>query len=133
MNMFVSHPFASHDAPTSIEYDVERDFSLEIAELEMVLEMKDGGDFETVARSAALSCGNDFLFTFPAARFPLPCDAAACVRIKAPDASTFAYVYRRDGRFHVACEGDLDHEFIEFAHSFATILMDLRDTLRQAA
>lgn len=153
MNIFVRDPFATDATPpvaidgprsnvVSIDFEMDRDFSLELAELQMVLEMKadsdcgrqpDGTrDFETVARSAALSSGNDFLFTFPAARFPVECDAAACLRIKASDATTFAYVYRVDGRFTVASEGELEQEFIEFAHSFATILMDLRDTLGAA-
>ena len=132
MNIFVRDPFSSAVAPTPIEYEMDRDFSLEITELELVLEMKDGLDFETTVRSAALSSGNDFLFTFPAERFPVPCEAAACLRILAADATTFAYVYLRDGRYHVACEGDLEHEFIEFAHSFASILIDLRETLGAA-
>ena len=132
MNIFVRDPFAAAVAPTAIEYEMDRDFSLEITELELVLEMKDGTDFESAVRSAALSSGNDFLFTFPAERFPLPCEAAACLRILAPDATTFAYVYRQDGRYRVASEGDLEQEFIEFAHSFASILIDLRDTLGAA-
>ena len=132
MNIFVRDPFAASVAPAPIEFEMDRDFSLEITELELVLEMKDGNDFETAVRSAALSSGNDFLFTFPAERFPLPCEAAACLRIKASDAATFAYVYREDGRYRVASEGELEHEFIEFAHSFASILMDLRDTLGAA-
>ena len=68
--------FAVSDTPRATENTSEevQDFSLEAAELEMVLEMKseEGLDFETAVKSALASSGNEWLFTFPADRLPQP-------------------------------------------------------------
>ena len=112
---------------------MHRDFSLELAELTMVLSMKslEDIDFETAVRSSAVSTGNDYLFSFPAERFPLKCSDAGCIRIKTEDNYTFCYVYRetKTGPFLLASANDIDAEYFGFAESFASILTDLKDTI----
>ena len=51
--------------------DLDRDFSLEVAELEIVLETRCDSDlsFEAALRSALGASGNSYLFPFPADSF----------------------------------------------------------------
>ena len=131
MNFFNNAPLQGEPLDAAGDTGSEWDFSLELAELELVLGMKEGSDFESAVRSAALSSGNDYLFTFPPERFPLPAHAVACVRVKAAGAQTFAYVVQRreDGPFTLATQDDLEPGFFQMADAFTNILSDLRDTI----
>lgn len=137
MNILVKDPF-EHDRPVPIgrdgPLDTDRDFSLEIAELALTLGLRDDhGGFDAAVRSAIVATGNDWLFRFPAERFPLPCADVACVRIRSGSDATFAYVYRADDTapFQIATANDVGHELTDFAANFASLLGDLRSEIER--
>ncbi len=83
--------------------------------------------FDTAVRSALGSTGNDFLFTFPAERFPIDTTHVAAIRLCGDDDTCVAYVYREpeNGDMLVAHGDALDTEYLDFATSFANILSAL--------
>lgn len=113
--------------------DESNTFDLELAELLMLLEMKDqeGLPLEEAARSALASSGNDCLFTFPHQRFPLPAKCVVAALVRAGDDGAICYIFEdaSDGRFRIADAGDLDPAFTEFAESFAEVAGALRSVL----
>jgi len=108
---------------TAVEFP--NDFALEIAELEMILSMKseEGLKFASALPSALACSGNEWLFDFPADRFPIPAKHAAAIRICSGDDELVTYVYEKeDGEGFSLVEDDLlDSAYFEFAESYASV------------
>ena len=119
-----------------MESELDRDFSLEIAELEIILETKDQTDltFDAALRSALGSTGNSFLFPFPANIFFMEATNVAAVRIDAADEATVAYVYEiRDGdhhQFKLATAENLPEDLLIFAANYAALIVALRPLVK---
>ena len=130
--------FAVSDTPRATENTSEevQDFSLEAAELEMVLEMKseEGLDFETAVKSALASSGNEWLFTFPADRLPQPAKHAAAVQICSGDETTPFYVVQEEGssNFSLLGHGDIDAAYLDFARNYASVALALVPVLERS-
>lgn len=111
----------------------DRDFSLERAELEMVLSGKcnECMDFTAAAKSAAAATGNDYLFPLPPESFPLKAASVAAIRLSTLDGAGVAYVYETasDGprRFIIADNDELDRSLIDFAQNYADLLCQLKN------
>lgn len=107
----------------SITTDV--DFALELAELKLVLSLaqEDGQSYENRLQSALLSTDNEWLFSFPAERFPIKTKNAAAVRIYAGTECKIYYVLQGDidDDFQIVDEDQIDAEYIQFADSFAEV------------
>lgn len=115
-------------------YDIVevRDFSLEIAEIEMIVAGKSLTeiDFETIVRSAVSSSGNDFLFSFPASQFPEDAVNVAAIRLVAEDESMVAYIYETpDCEILVAPSGSLDQSLMDLAESYVEVLFALKPAI----
>ena len=110
---------------SNIPLEIEVDFSLETAELEMILTMKaeEQLEFSTALPSALASSGNEWLFDFPADRFPIPARSVAAVKLNSGDDQKICYAYEAaDGAgFFLASENDLDPSYIAFAQSYADV------------
>ena len=107
--------------------------SLEQVELEILLSMKieDGQSFEKAVQATMVCSGNEFLFTFPCERFPIPCSDVACVRINQnanPDgACMYLYQEAPGESIQIADPAMLDEDFEQFAHSFISVMEQMRD------
>ena len=116
--------------------ELDRDFSLEIAELEIVLETKCDTDlsFENALRSALGATGNSYLFPFPANNFHQEATHVAAVRINALDEATVAYVYEYedDGKreFRLATAEHLPEDLLVFAANYAALIVALRPMVK---
>ncbi len=75
--------------------------------------------------------GNEFLFTFPTERFPIPWSAVACIRLLDSNHQTGPYLYlyqlEADGKIQVAEPDELGDGFHEFAASFVGVMEQLRE------
>lgn len=129
---------ASQKTTTSFasKTDFDRDFSLEIAELEIVLETKCDSDlsFEAALRSALGASGNSYLFPFPADNFHKSASQVAAVRIDALDEATVAYAYEceEDGQrsFRLATAETLPDDLLVFAANYAALVVTLRPMVK---
>ena len=107
--------------------------SLEQVELEILLSMKieDGQSFEKAVQATMVCSGNEFLFTFPNDRFPIPCSEVACVRLNQssnPDgACMYLYQEVHGESIKIADPSMLDENFEQFAHSFISVIEQMRD------
>ncbi len=116
--------------------DFDRDFSLEIAELEIVLETKCDTDlgFEAALRSALGASGNSYLFPFPANNFHKKASHVAAVRIDALDEATIAYAYEcEEGgqrAFRLATAETLPEDLLVFAANYAALIVTLRPMVK---
>lgn len=109
-----------------------RDFSLEIAELEMIVAGKSLNeiDFETIVRSAVSSSGNDFLFSFPASQFPETAINVSAIRLVAEDESMVTYIYETDDHEIIVAPVDsLDQSLIDLAESYVEVLCALKPAI----
>ena len=116
----------------SFDTSDERDFSLEIAEVEMIVAGKSLTeiDFETIVRSAVSSSGNDFLFTFPASQFPEEAVNVAAIRLLAEDDDMVTYIYESpDSEIIIAPTESLDKSLIDLAASYVDILCALKPAI----
>ena len=125
-----SPPADNCNALLSAEDDRNEQASLEQVELEILLAIKieDGLSFKNAVRSAMASTGNDFLFSFPAERFPLPCRKVACIRLHEGKETATRYLYQQkkgDG-IDIADPETLDDEFQSFADSFVGVMEQMR-------
>ena len=122
----------------SDQAELDRDFSLEVAELEIVLETKCDSDlsFEAVMRSALGATGNSYLFPFPTSKFHKPANHVAAVRINALDEATIAYAYEAilDGKrqFRLETANTLPEELLMFAANYAALIVTLRSIVPPA-
>jgi len=133
-----------HTRISSIESKIEssalvefpNNFALETAELEMILAMKfeEGLSFSTALPSALTSSGNEWLFDFPADRFPIDAKNVAAIRICSGADDMVAYVYEQSGGagFGIATENHIDHAYFEFARSYAEVAGALEPILASA-
>ncbi len=117
----------------AVELLESKPVSLEQVELEILLSMKieDGQSFEKAVQATMVCSGNEFLFTFPSDRFPIPCSEVACVRLNQnanPD-GTCMYLYQEapGGSIQIADPSMLDEDFEQFAHSFISVMEQMRD------
>lgn len=117
----------------AVELQESKQVSLEQVELEILLSMKiaDGQSFEKAVQATMVCSGNEFLFTFPSDRFPIPCSEVACVRLKQssdPD-GVCIYLYQDapGDCIQVADPAMLDEDFEQFAHSFISVMEQMRD------
>jgi hypothetical protein len=128
----VSEPQIHTVSKPAGETDLDRDFSLEIAELEIVLETKCDTElsFEASLRSALGATGNSYLFPFPASSFHKRAEQVAAIRIDAIDEATVAYAYEVsvDGKreFRLATADELPEELLAFAANYAALIVTLR-------
>lgn len=108
-------------------------FDLELAELQMLLEMKDqeGLNLDEAARSALSSSGNDYLFDFPHQRFPKPAKAVVAARVRAGTESAICYIYEDAiaGRFRIVKGSEIDPAYTTLAESYADVAGALRSIL----
>jgi len=107
--------------------------SLEQVELEILLSMKieDGQSFEKAVQTTMVCSGNEFLFAFPSERFPIACSEVACVRLNQssnPDgACMYLYQEAPGESIQIADPAMLDEDFEQFAHSFISVMEQMRD------
>ncbi len=84
----------------AIEALESKPVSLEQVELEILLSMKieDGQSFEKAVQSTMVCSGNEFLFSFPSERFPIPCSDVACARLhqRANPDGVCIYLYQEE-------------------------------------
>ena len=110
---------------SSASIEFPNDFALELAELEMILAMKseEGLEFDVALPSALVTSGNDWLFDFPADRFPLPAKSVAAIRICSGEDQVFCYAYDSEDGTGVRLAGaeQLDNAYIDFAKSYAEL------------
>ena len=129
----ISRPDWSHPPDWSAR-TLRRDFEAAL-KLAGVKENSDAEMFQAVIAQTAHLLGYQYLFAFPAERFPFTCEAAACVRANKDltgaangDGSfEYFYVYRKsdEAPFEVATKEMLDFQFLEFADSYVTVLEQL--------
>ncbi len=117
----------------AVELLESKPVSLEQVELEILLSMKieDGQSFEKAVQATMVCSGNEFLFTFPSDRFPIPCSEVACVRLNQssdPDgACMYLYQEAPGESIQIADPAMLDEDFEHFAHSFISVMEQMRD------
>lgn len=118
------------------EDDRDEQASLEQVELEILLAIKieDGLSFKDAVRSAMASTGNEFLFSFPAERFPLPCRKVACIRLHEDRGVATRYLYqqKKGESIDIADPEALDDEFQSFADSFVGVMEQMRELFEAA-
>ncbi len=104
--------------------------SLDQVELEILLVMKieDGLSFNKAVRAVMTQTGNEYLFSFPAERFPLACRKVACIRLHEDDEITTRYLYQQNKGegIDIADPEALDGEFQSFADSFVGVMEQMR-------
>lgn len=109
----------------AVTITADADFVLELAALEMVLLLKqeEGLSFETGLQSALVSTGNEWLFAFPAERFPIETKNAAAIRIHAGMECKIYYVHQADtdNEFEIVGDDKIHPDYIHFADSFAEV------------
>jgi hypothetical protein len=109
----------------------DESISLEQVELEILLAMKieDGLSFKNAVCSAMAQTGNEYLFSFPAERFPLKCKKVACIRLHEKDAITTRYLYqqKKGDSIDIADPVTLEGEFQSFADSFVGVMEQMRE------
>ncbi len=105
--------------------------SLELVELEILLSLKiaDGQDFESAVQATLECSGDEYLFSFPSEKFPIPCTEVACVRMRSNARGGCIYLYQEaPGEIiQIADASQLDEEFMQFAHSFIAVMEQMRD------
>ena len=118
---------------STVPVTMEKDFGLEIAELEMILDMKaeEGIAFFDALPCALASSGNEWLFDFPAERFPLPAQNVAAVRLNSGDDSKICYVIEPldDAGYRLVEDDEIDGAYLDFANAWLDVAQALRPML----
>ncbi len=121
---------ATSEIVSTSQLEVAVDFGLEMVELELLLELKaeEGLTFDRAVKSALSSSGNEWLFDFPATRFPLPAIHCAAIRLRSGDQDRYCYVYQPAGSNEFLLAGDdvLGEDYGRFARSYAQVARALK-------